>query len=202
MTMVFELAISALIGYFLGSINGAQIISSLNDVEIKKEGSGNAGTTNVLRVMGKKAAIITLVADSVKAVIACLVAKFLFGDNALFIAGVFCVIGHIWPVFFKFKGGKGVLTTFVVLIMIDWQIALMMFGLFLIIVLITRYISLGSMVSATLFFVVAMIMGRSIEEIVASAFLGFLIVVKHSSNISRLIQGKENKFGGKKTDEK
>ena len=199
--MVVGLIISAIIGYLFGSINGAQIISSLNDVEIKKEGSGNAGMTNVLRVMGKKAAIITLVADSLKAVAACLIAKAIGGENALYLAGIFCVLGHNWPVFFKFKGGKGVLTTFIVLIMVDWQIALMMFGLFLIIVLLTRYISLGSIVSATLFPIVALIIGRSIEEILASAFLAILIDIRHGSNISRLLKGTENKFGGKKKDE-
>ena len=199
--MVIKLIISAVIGYLLGSFNGAQIIAGLNNVEIKKEGSGNAGMTNVLRVMGKKAAVITLLADSLKAVIACLVGKTIGGENALYLAGVFCVLGHNWPAFFSFKGGKGVLTTFIVLIMIDWKVALMMFGLFLFIVAITRYISLGSIISASLFPIVAICLNRPIEEILASAFLGLLIVLRHSSNIVRLIHGEENKFGGKKKDE-
>ena len=188
----------AIIGYLLGSFNGGQIVGKFNNVDIKKEGSGNAGTTNALRTMGKKAALATLIIDMAKGILACWIGNLIGGYDCLLVAGFMAVIGHNWPLYFHFKGGKGVLTTFTVLLVIDWQLGLILFGIFLIIVAISRMVSLGSIITAAIAFILAIIMGRSTFEVIILLLLGALIVIRHYSNIVRIIHGEEHKLGEKK----
>jgi acyl phosphate:glycerol-3-phosphate acyltransferase len=197
--MVIWLVISAIIGYLLGSANSSLIVGKFYGVDIREHGSGNAGTTNTLRTLGKKAALFVLAGDLLKGVLAYLAGYYITG-SALggMIGGTAAIFGHVWPVFFSFKGGKGVLTTLAVLLMMDWSTALALLGIFIIIVALTRYVSLGSIVGAALFPILSIILGKNIENILISALIAILIIIMHRSNILRLLKGTESKLGAKK----
>ncbi len=200
MPVLFVLSI--IIGYLLGSANSSLIVGKFYGVDIRKHGSGNAGTTNALRVLGKKAAAFVLAGDLLKGVLSYLVGYFITGSaTGGMIAGVAAIFGHVWPVFFGFKGGKGVLTSLAVLLMMDWSVALALLGVFIIIVAITRYVSLGSVIAAILFPIVSTVVGRDGGRIAASAIICVLIVVMHRTNIKRLLNGTESKLGAKKKEE-
>ena len=200
--MIIWLVLSAIIGYFLGSANSSLIVGKFYGVDIRKHGSGNAGTTNTLRTLGKKAALFALTGDMLKGVLAYLIGFYISG-SALggMIGGTAAILGHVWPVYFGFKGGKGVLTSLAVLLMIDWSIALMLFGVFIIIVLPTRYVSLGSVIGAAFFPILLIIFGRNTETIIFSAFIAALIIFMHRTNLQRLLKGTESKFSFKKREE-
>lgn len=209
---VIAVILAALTGYLLGSLNSSLIVSRFYGMDIRQHGSGNAGMTNTLRVLGKKAALFVLTGDLLKGILAYLAGYFLFGTimpaiagNFTFVAalggmigGTASIIGHILPVFFGFKGGKGVLTTLAVLFMIDWQAALILLGLFVLIVAVTRYVSLGSVVGAILLPVTEIVLGRGTANIIFAILIAILVVYMHQSNIKRLINGNESKLGAKK----
>lgn len=197
----------AVFAYFLGSINFSVIISKkMAGFDVRKKGSGNAGATNMLRSVGKKAAALTLVCDILKGVVAILVA-FLIGkifvglDNALLIqlAGVFVIIGHTFPIFFEFKGGKGIATALGVLLMFNWNIGLICLVFALIIMAVTRIVSLGSLAAAVLFPVLVILL-PNMNYLVEGNHIGFalilalIVVFNHRGNIKRLIAGNENKL--------
>lgn len=201
MTEVIKIVLSAFIGYLVGSINTSIIVGKLKGADIRTQGSGNAGATNTLRVLGKSAAVVTILGDVLKGVIACRIGFLMGGELGLMIGGVFAILGHNWPLYFKFKGGKGVLTSFTVMIMMDWKISLLLFGLFLIIVALSRYISLGSICAAIMLPIISIsgIFGQKTNIFIGtSIFLALLIVWRHSANIKRLVTGTESKFGSKK----
>ena len=213
-----------IIPYLLGSVNFGLIISNkkYND-DIRTHGSGNAGTTNMLRTYGAKAAVLTLLGDMLKAVIAVGLGYLIVGTNILVtdpvteqqirfadqygaaIAGFFVMVGHMFPIFFKFKGGKGVATSGMVVLMISPITCLFCFLVFVIVVVGTRYVSLGS------------VMGMSLYPIILSAFSGeqnptarimavlmaVAVVYMHRENLKRLLNGTERKisFGKKKAAE-
>mgnify|MGYP005756556265 CR=1 FL=1 len=205
--------IVAIIAYLLGSISFSVIISKkMAGFDVRQKGSGNAGTTNVLRTVGKKAAIITLICDILKGVIAILVA-FLVGkwfsglDNALLIqlAGIFVILGHTFPVFFKFKGGKGIATALGVLLMTNWQIGLICLVFALILMALTRMVSVGSIAAAILFPVLVMFIGENYivpannwSYLVYSIIIALLVIFNHRTNIKRIFSGTENKLSFKK----
>lgn len=156
--MVFRIILSGIIGYLLGSINTAIIVGKLfYKTDVREHGSGNAGTTNTLRILGKGAAIAVLIGDFLKGVIACLIGRYLAGEiisevfAGEYLGGLFAVLGHNWPVYFGFKGGKGVLTSFAVVLMFSPKSALVCLSAFIIIVALTRYVSLGSIIGGVLF---------------------------------------------------
>ncbi|MEN8908210.1 MAG: glycerol-3-phosphate 1-O-acyltransferase PlsY [Clostridiales bacterium] len=192
------------IGYLLGSLNMSLLLSKYYGKDIRNFGSGNAGATNTLRTFGKKAAVISLVGDALKGIIACGIGYFITmlifeNENGLLIAGMGAIFGHIWPVFFKFKGGKGVLTTFSVILMMDWELALTLFAIFVIIVLISKIVSLGSVIVATAFPILAFIgiyNKKTDLFIITSIVLGSLVVYLHKDNIKRIVNGTEKKIGG------
>lgn len=193
--MIIKLIFTAIVGYLLGSLNSSLIVGRFYGVDVRKHGSGNAGTTNTLRTLGKKAALLVLLGDIVKGVLAFIAGYYIYGGQlGGMLGGTASILGHVWPVYFGFKGGKGVLTSLAVLLLIDWPIALGLLGIFIIIVLITRFVSLGSIVAAALFPAAAIVLGRSIETIIFSGIIAVLIVVKHHSNIKRLLNGTESKF--------
>lgn len=206
---ILFLIISAVVGYALGSVNSSVIVGKMHGVDIRTKGSGNAGLTNTLRVLGKKAAILVLAGDILKGVIAVL-AGILFsgwvagtlGAYYPVIAGTLAVIGHNWPVYFNFKGGKGILTTATVIFMVDWKIGLTVLVLFVIIVFVTRYVSLGSIIGALVVPPAALIFGHDLVFIIFMLVLAALAIFRHSANIKRLIKGNENKlsFKGKQRD--
>ncbi len=203
--------IVAIIAYLLGSISFSVIISKkMAGFDVRQKGSGNAGTTNVLRSVGKKAAIITLILDVLKGVVAILVA-YIVGkiannlDKSLLIqiAGIAVIIGHTFPIFFGFKGGKGIATSLGVLLMTNWNIGLICLVFALVLMALTRIVSLGSIAAAILFPVLIIFMPSNnyIVEgnyIVYSIILAVLVIYNHRANVKRLLNGTENKLDFKK----
>ncbi|MBO6243576.1 MAG: glycerol-3-phosphate 1-O-acyltransferase PlsY [Clostridia bacterium] len=203
---------NAIIAYLIGSINFSVIFSKkFAGFDVREKGSGNAGTTNMLRSVGKKAAAITLVCDILKGVVAILIAIFL-GNlfNAqnksilVQIAGIAVVVGHTFPVFFGFKGGKGVATSLGILIMSNWEIGLICLAVGVTLIAITKMVSVGSCSTAILFAVLTYfikdnyIVSEGSGYLVYSIILAVFILFNHRSNIVRLIHGKENKISFKK----
>ncbi len=213
MNVVITLAmyiLCALIAYALGSLNFALVISKLfyHD-DIRKYGSGNAGTTNMLRTYGKGAAIGTILGDALKVVFAILIGNCIVG--ALFgggyIAGFFAVLGHVYPIYYKFKGGKGVVASAITILMLDWRVFLVVIGVFVAVVAIWRYISLGSILSAAIYpmvtYAAAISDGRPAGiDFLFALVLAVFVIILHRTNIQRLIDGKENKLSFKKKDKK
>lgn len=204
--------VTALAAYALGSLNFAVIISKLryND-DIRKYGSGNAGMTNMLRTYGKGAAAMTFAGDALKTAIAIVIGMILVGSlhGGNYVAGFFAILGHVFPCYYGFKGGKGVVASAVTILMLDPRIFLILIAVFLIIVAIWRYISLGSVVCAMLYPLLVyasnsiMYSKSGINNpisIIFALIIGLFVVVLHRKNIERLMTGKESKisFGGKK----
>ncbi len=193
-----------IVSYLVGNISPATIMAKKNNIEIRKAGSGNAGATNVLRTLGKKAGIITLAVDVLKGALVVCIVK--FGLVAYFnpeifvniyaIAGLAVFIGHIWPVFYGFKGGKGIATGFGAIVVMNYQIGLIALGIVIIVVLATRYVSLGAILAALSLPVLA---NYFEPQLILWLMLMMIIALyKHNGNISRLVKGEENKINFKK----
>jgi len=196
----------AIIGYLLGSINTSIIFSKFKKTDIREHGSGNAGLTNTLRTFGKGAAVVVLLGDVLKGVIAILLARLVcniftidLANEASQIAGIAAILGHNFPIYYGFKGGKGVLTSVTVLMMIDYKLALCCLLIFIVIVAVTRYVSLGSMLSAASFVVMVVALKRY-DLLAFGIIVASMLIYRHRSNIKRLIQGNENKLGQKKKE--
>lgn len=203
--------IVAIIAYLLGSISFSVIISKkMAGFDVREKGSGNAGSTNVLRTVGKKAAVLTLICDCLKGVLAILIA-YIAGnivkdiDKSLLVqlAGIFVVIGHTFPVFFKFKGGKGVATSLGVLLMVNWQIGLICLVFALVLMALTRFVSLGSVAAAVLFPVLTVFIRTNYlvpgNYIIFGIILAAFVIFNHRENVKKLLEGKENKLSFKST---
>ena len=217
------------IPYLLGSVNTAFLVSRiLFRDDIRRHGSGNGGATNMFRVFGVKGAVPTIVGDVLKSVISILlgaaccgfysVGGFAFepsdpslfilavGDNPIvvgtYLAGVFCILGHVFPLYYRFKGGKGVLSSFIVALFLNRWLALILFAVFVIMVAFTRYVSLGSTVGAALYpvFLVPFFRGLfngaypPIYIVLFGFFIPGVIILKHIPNIKRIMHGEESKF--------
>ena len=208
---MIECAIIAIVAYLIGSINFSIILSKkMAGFDVREKGSGNAGTTNMLRTVGKKAAAITLVCDILKGVVAILIAIavgkiFKNSNGALLvqIAGVAVILGHTFPIFFKFKGGKGVATSLGVLIMSNWQIGLICLVFALILMVLTQMVSVGSIAAAILYPVLTLFIPQNYivsgNYLIYSIILAVLIVFNHRENVKRLLNGTENKISFKGT---
>lgn len=183
-------------GYLLGSINTAIILSKkVYGKDIRECGSGNAGMTNVLRTYGKKAAIITILGDVGKTGLSCLIGALVWGQTGAFLAGFASILGHMWPVWFKFKGGKGVLSFASVLLFCAPKVFLVCFTLFFIIVAFSKYISLGSVSCALIMpIILSRFIGAQTLILIPAVIIALIIVWRHRSNIKRLREGKENKI--------
>ena len=195
----------ALLGYFLGSMNFAVIISKVKFHEdIRTKGSGNAGATNMSRTYGKAAGIATLTGDILKAVIPVLIAKLLLGDVCGYLTGLMCALGHAFPCYYKFKGGKCVAVTAAVLLVMSPLAFLFLFLIFAAVVLSTKYVSLASIFTALISPVIvhnvvtATNYGKSHFGIVFLMVQCLLVIFLHRSNIKRLLDGNESKFAFKK----
>ena len=194
--------VTVLLGYFLGCLNGSVMVSHfiIKD-DVRQHGSGNAGLTNFYRTYGAKYALGVILFDMGKTVIACLLGGFLLrhglGDWTLgvLIGGLGCELGHMFPVFFGFKGGKGILSGGTLVWLLDWRVALIAWGLFAALWLATKYVSLGS-VSAAVSMPIAtwFFCGHSPVYTVLAAVTAALVVWCHRENIRRLARGKERKF--------
>ena len=208
------------ISYAIGCINTSLAITKILKIgnDIISVGSGNAGFTNVLRTMGKKMAIFTFWGDFLKGILAVWITSMIvmssqaFQNNenlilsAKYISGMMCVIGHIYPCFFKFKGGKGVLTTWATMFLIDWQVAIVLITVFLITLLITKIVSLASVMAAISYpistflicFFSDYLKTRELYSLlfptIVSFIVGSLVLYKHKSNIARLLNGEEKKI--------
>lgn len=193
-----------IIAYLLGNISTSYIVAKrLAGVDIRTQGSGNAGSTNVLRTLGKKAGAMTFVGDLLKGIIAVLlsqlIAEFTGLDvvTARYIAVIGVVCGHNWPALLGFRGGKGVATSFGAMIAVDPIIALICFAIFLIVVSVTKYVSLGSVVGISMSPIIMMLVQNK-KGVLVTLFLAALIIYTHRENIKRLLKGTERKIGKKK----
>jgi glycerol-3-phosphate acyltransferase PlsY len=190
------LAVVAVCAYLIGNISPSILIARAHGIDIKKEGSGNAGTTNVLRVLGKKAAAATLIIDILKGTVAVVLAGLLVGSNAAMVAALASFCGHVWPVFFGFKGGKGVATAFGAICGIHPGLGFSCLGVVLLIVLITKRMSAGSLAAALSFPVLCWFFEP--RFIWLGSIMALIILVKHRENIARLARGEEPKLSFKK----
>ncbi len=203
--------IVAVIAYLLGSISFSVIISKkIAGFDVREKGSGNAGSTNVLRTVGKKAAVLTLICDVLKGVVAVLIAtlvgkiwKELDGALLVQLAGIFVIIGHTFPIFFKFKGGKGVATSLGVLLITNWQIGLICLVFALVLMALTQMVSVGSIGAAILYPVLTIFITQNYivtgNYIISSIIIAVLVVFNHRSNVKRLLSGTENRINLKST---
>lgn len=189
--------LSVILGYLIGSINSALLIGGIKGIDIRTKGSGNAGATNAVRVLGKKTGILVFFGDFIKGIIACFIG-WLLHKNQIY-AGVFAVIGHVFPLYYGFKGGKGVSTILGTLLFLDWRIFLIAGAWMLLFIGITKIVSvstLSGLVLATVLF--GVFHKTEYELIIGVLVLTVLSFVKHRENIKRLLNGTENKFGKKK----
>ncbi|MBQ1992777.1 MAG: glycerol-3-phosphate 1-O-acyltransferase PlsY [Clostridia bacterium] len=228
----WQIILTAVVAYLLGSINFAIIITKIVDKkkDIREMGSGNAGFTNVLRSVGKGPAVFTIVFDFLKGIIAVLIGGFLFStivsSNNIqaeefsaygkYLAGLCCIAGHMFPVFFGFKGGKGVVTTAALMAVADWRIFLVMLAIFATVFICSKIISLSSLTCAGLYPIATFLflyfvdyrpsLGtenvHSMFYVIVSSlftlFIGLCVIIKHKSNIQRLLNGTEKKITAKK----
>lgn len=213
-SLILKCVLIGVVSYLLGSLNFSIILSEVvKKKDIRKSGSGNAGATNMMRTYGIKAAVGTMLGDIFKVAIGILVAFAILGVPMKYIftnpadaaeiqrvmlykefAGLFCVLGHIFPLYFKFKGGKGVAACTGMVIIVDWRIALILFVIFVSVILISKWISLGSIVIAILYPVLIFVFYKNwILSLVALLFTA-IVIIAHRENIKRLIKGEENKI--------
>lgn len=207
--------IMLLIAYAIGSVNFSVIFSKkFAGFDVREKGSGNAGSTNMLRSVGKGAAALTLVCDILKGVVAISIAMLLGNminetnkELLVQIAGIAVVIGHTFPIFFGFKGGKGVATSLGILLMTNWQIGLICLVFALVLMILTRMVSLGSCAAAVLFPVLTLFINENYTVLaddkrgsvyfIYSVILAIIVLFNHRSNIKRILNGTENKLGSK-----
>ena len=205
MTKELSLVIACIIGYLLGSLSGGIITSKLaHGPDLHTVGSKSTGASNVQRTMGWKYGLITFFFDAVKGLLSCFIAWLLTKDcmnnphMASLLAGLFCVIGHNWPVFFRFRGGKGVATTGAVMLYCFPVYALICIALTILVIALYRYISVGSMLLVVSFFILSFFFsGMNACIIIWAMILMIMCVARHHANIGRLIHGTENKLGSK-----
>ena len=207
--------IIAIIAYAIGSINFSVLISKkMAGFDVREKGSGNAGSTNMLRSVGKKATALTLLCDILKGVVAILIAliagKIVKNvDRAVLvqIAGILVVVGHTFPIFFEFKGGKGVATSLGVIMMINWKIGLICLVFALAIMAFSRMVSMGSVGAAILFPVLTLfintnfiVQASGMKYFIFSVILAAIVIFNHRANIRRIANGTENKLSFKNTN--
>ena len=210
--LLLPLVIVAAAAYLCGCFNGAVIVSKyiLRD-DVRSHGSGNAGLTNFYRTFGGPLTFVVILCDVLKAVAAILFARYLFfAGHTIYLsaasttqfwhnfseywAGLFCLLGHMFPCMFHFKGGKGILSGGTIAIMIDWRVALVVWGGFLILAVLTKYVSLGSIWAGASFPFATYFVYHDLTLTLFGLLLGGLVVFMHRGNIQRLLHGTENKF--------
>ena len=204
--------IMGLIAYAIGSVNFTVILSKkMAGFDVREKGSGNAGTTNMLRSVGKKAAAVTLICDILKGIVAIIIAIVLGNifnveNKSLLvqIAGIAVVVGHTFPIFFQFNGGKGVATSLGILLMSNWQIGLICLVFALVLMVLTRMVSVGSCAAAVLFPILTLfikdnyIVSEGNSYLIYSIILAVIVLFNHRANIKRILNGTENRISFKK----
>lgn len=193
-----KFVIIGVLSYLVGSFSSAYHLGkALKKIDIRSHGSGNSGATNAIRVMGVKIGVLTFIIDFLKGILAVLIGFYLEGYNGGLVGGICAVIGHDYPIFIGFKGGKGVATSLGALAMLHFPTALTSVIIGILLVIFTRYVSLGSIVFFTLNPIISIALNNPNNQYLTltCVFLGLLGVYRHKSNIERLIRGNENKIG-------
>ena len=208
-----ERILCLVVGYAFGLIETGYLYGKMNGIDIRQHGSGNSGTTNALRVLGKKAGLVVFLGDVLKTLIPCVAVRILFRYNPPFgyllmlYTGLGVVLGHNYPFYLKFKGGKGIAATAAILTALDLRLMLVCLVCFVLVVAVSRFVSLGSLVVAVIFFGWNLLMAKSYgipqeglpEYYIVAAAISGLAFWRHRANIVRLANGTENKlWGGKK----
>lgn len=192
-TEIILLGVLGLAAYFIGNISPSTIMAKRQGLDIKKEGSGNAGTTNALRVMGKKAGAITCIVDILKGVVAVLIGLFAGGPLAAYLCALCVFLGHVWPIIYKFQGGKGVATAFGAVLAVNPLLALISLMIVAIVVFASKRMSLGSIVGAVAFAVLSAFMEPGFFAF--ACVMAIIMIIKHRANIVRLVHGEEPVMG-------
>lgn len=217
--MIWQLIVITIVAYLIGSINLSIIICKLmGKGDIREHGSGNAGTTNTLRTLGKLPALIVLIFDVLKAVIAIYLGKCLitlgqaqntmipYNDFAMALSSIGVILGHNFPIYYGFKGGKGIATSLGVLLTIEWKIGLVCLVFALVLMLLTRMVSVGSIAAAILYPVLVLVMGTEFTNkwiyLAFSLVIALMAVIRHRANIKRIFDGTENKLWKTKAEKK
>ena len=207
MNQIFLSVLVAVVAYLLGCFSTGITISRLQGVDIRKHGSKNTGATNVLRVLGLKSGLLTFVGDIIKASIAVWLGHFLLGNAfgierfGMMLGGLFAVIGHNWPVYYGFKGGKGVACSAAVIFFVDLLCALPAIAICIAVIAITRFISLGSMTLMGLYMIFVCVFNWGNWPLCLFSVVLFVFCVwRHRTNVVRLLNGTENKVGQKAKD--
>ena len=200
--MIWRYAVIVVAGYLLGNISMGLIVSERYHMDIREHGSGNAGTTNVLRTLGWLPSVLTLVGDVLKSFFACLLGKWLAGETGLLVGGFMAVIGHNWPVFCGFRGGKGMAASLGIVFALSWQMALGFLGLEVLVAGLTGYVSVASLATSVAIPIAAGIIYRDSPDfwfyLIYSILLAAVTIFSHRSNIKRLLSGTENRINFKK----
>jgi acyl phosphate:glycerol-3-phosphate acyltransferase len=205
MADILKIVAALVVGYLLGSLNTSVIVGMIYGKDIRNYGSKSAGLTNTLRVLGKAAALFVLAGDVLKGIVACLIGLrigvYVQSGQAvdcisLLAAGAGAVLGHNWPVYFGFKGGKGALTAAAVMFMFNWLMALISLGVFVAVIAVSRYVSLGTISAAVFFVAISFIpfFGNTLYFNVFATLTALVIIFKHKANIERLLSGTESKL--------
>jgi len=199
---ILKIVLILVLSYFIGSISSSIIISKImTGDDIRKQGSGNAGATNALRVLGKKGGILTLLGDILKTVISILISKIVLSEDtdlAVYLSGVGAVLGHNYPVWFGFKGGKGIAVSITAILFADYRIGLIVLLVSILVMAITKYVSLGSVLGAALCIILSIVFRwHDTYYILFTVIVGLLAIYRHKTNIVRLIKGEENKLSSK-----
>lgn len=217
--MIWQLIVITIVAYLIGSINLSIILCKLmGKGDIREHGSGNAGTTNTLRTLGKLPAVIVLIFDVLKAVIAIFVGKWLitigqtmdttvpYTDFAIALSSIGVILGHNFPIYYGFKGGKGIATSLGVLLTVEWQLGVVCLVFALILMLLTRMVSVGSVAAAILYPVLVLVQGTAFTNkwiyLAFSLIIALMALVRHRSNIKRIYNGTENKLWKTKAEKK
>ncbi|HHT15402.1 MAG TPA: glycerol-3-phosphate 1-O-acyltransferase PlsY [Clostridiales bacterium] len=198
---MIRIVICTIIGYFLGSLSAGLMLTRNTGVDIRKQGSSNIGATNVLRLLGAKMGVLTFLGDFAKGLVACTLGYLIAGRNGAAFAGIFAVLGHNWPVFYDFRGGKGIATSTAVLLFLFPVPTLINFAIAVAVALISRYVSLASLSLISLSLINTIVSRPFFPDILTALILCVLGYWRHRANIERLISGTESKlFQNKKTE--
>lgn len=191
-----KIFIASLIGYLLGCFQTSFIIGKFfKRIDIRQYGSGNAGSTNAIRVMGPAYGVMTFIGDAGKSILAYMIGLHFFKSPLIaFIMGFFAVVGHNWPVFLKFKGGKGIASTIGLVLAFDYRLGILLIVVGFTVALVTKYVSAGSLTLSLLLPIALIIMKQDIIIIGLASLLFVFAVIRHRSNIERIINGTEAKI--------
>ena len=204
MKLTLLIVLTCAISYLLGCLNAAYFYSmNVKKTDIREYGSGNAGSTNILRVFGLKSALPVFAVDVLKAVAAVRLSIWITGGNpiAVILSGLFVILGHNWPIFMQYRGGKGVASSLGIMFALDYRVALVLLCVAVLTMLISKMVSLGSVVGLTVAPFVMWGINGKIEYIIMAVILAAMGVFQHRANLVRIAKGEENKFGKKKTDQ-